>query len=199
MLAWINFAALIIGGVLSSIMYVVSVSPAHMARRIGETKAYRRAGIVRGVSSIFMITMTLNYILYRTYPLPIDPFPPRFAWPYGVSIVIAVLIAIPSLYLMFRGMRDAGRETMLPAPDHTLYGGIYQHIRHPQAVGEVMLWFVMALLLNSPFLTAFSVVWLPVWYGWCLAEERDLLLRYGDAYRDYMDRTGRIFPRRKPA
>jgi protein-S-isoprenylcysteine O-methyltransferase Ste14 len=196
MIPWLNFAALLMGGILMTIFYLLSARPAAMAQRIGE-KAYFRAGIYRQISGIFMFTVTANYILYHWYPLPIDPFPPTFPWPYWVSALIAVAIAIPSLWLMIRGSLDAGKETLMPDPEHTLYGGIYQVIRHPQAVGEVPLWFVIAFLVHSPFLALFSVVWIPVWYGWCVAEERDLVLRYGQPYEEYRQRTGMFIPKRR--
>ncbi|MBA7645814.1 hypothetical protein ES703_53573 [subsurface metagenome] len=33
--------------------------------------------------------------------------------------------------------------------------------RHPQAVGELPFWWVLAFLLHSPFLVLFSLVWIP--------------------------------------
>jgi protein-S-isoprenylcysteine O-methyltransferase Ste14 len=69
------------------------------------------------------------------FPLPL-PLPRTFPWSWRVSALIAVLIAIPALYLMLRGVKDAGEETMRPKREHVMYGGIYTRIRHPQAVGE---------------------------------------------------------------
>ena len=76
-----------------------------------------------------------------------------------------------------------------------MYGGIYEKIRHPQALGELPFWWVIAFLLHSPFLVLYSLVWIPIFVLMCLAEEQDLLLRYGEAYEEYMQRTGRFFPR----
>jgi protein-S-isoprenylcysteine O-methyltransferase Ste14 len=84
---------------------------------------------------------------------------------------------------------------MLPKKTHTLYGGIYKTIRHPQAAGELMTWWVIAFLLHSPFLTIVSFVWVPLFVAACLAEERDLVLRYGEAYRAYRQRTGFVLPK----
>ncbi len=95
-----------------------------------------------------------------------------------------------------RAMQAAGRETNLVKKDHTLFGGIYKKIRHPQAAGEVTFWWVIAFLLNSPFLAIFSFILLPIFYVMCLAEEKDLIKRYGDAYLAYMKNTGFIIPRR---
>jgi len=78
-----------------------------------------------------------------------------------------------------------------------MYGGIYEKIRHPQAMGEAPIWIVMALLINSPFLAVFSLFYLGVWYWWCVEEEKDLLLRYGQSYADYCVRTGMLWPKRQ--
>lgn len=195
MIAWINFATMVVGGILMTLFYLLSVRPAALSQKIGE-RAYRLVGRYRMLTTIFMFTLTANYILYHWYPLPFDPFPPTFPWSYGISVLIGVLIAIPSLYLMIRGVLDAGEETMRPRKEHSLYGGIYKKIRHPQALGEMPLWWAMAFLIHSPFLVVFSFIWVPVWYWWCIAEEKDLLLRYGDAYAEYRQQTGMFIPRR---
>lgn len=77
-----------------------------------------------------------------------------------------------------------------------MYSGIYTKIRHPQAVGEVFLFLVIAFLLHSPFLTLFSLIFFPVFVILCYAEEQDLLLRYGDAYADYCKSSGAFWPKR---
>lgn len=196
MIAWINFIVLIISGLVMHIFYLMSVRPAALERRIGP-KAYKRCAFYRKIISVFMAFIPINYIVYHWYPLPIDPFPITFSWPYWVSVVIALLIGIPSGYLMWRSMKDAGDEALTPDKSHTMYGGIYQKIRHPMALGEMPLWWVFAFLVHSPFLVLFSFVWVPVWYWWCVAEEKDLLLRYGDDYAKYQQETGMFIPKRR--
>lgn len=78
-----------------------------------------------------------------------------------------------------------------------MYGGIYAKIRHPQAVGEYFLFPAIGILLHSPFLTLFSLIYLPVFLILCYAEEADLLLRYGAAYAEYCKRTGAFWPKRR--
>jgi protein-S-isoprenylcysteine O-methyltransferase Ste14 len=195
-LGWLNFAVLVISSAAFSVLYVLSVRPAQLERRIGE-RAYRRCARYRRISSLPMGIASVNYVLYHWYPLPIDPLPARFPWPYWVSVGVAAVIGIPAMILFAQGMRDAGEETLTPDKSHKLYGGIYQKIRHPQALGEAPIWIVMALLINSPFLIAFSLLYLGVWYWWCIEEERDLLLRYGQSYADYRESTGMFLPRRQ--
>jgi protein-S-isoprenylcysteine O-methyltransferase Ste14 len=77
-----------------------------------------------------------------------------------------------------------------------MYHGIYEKIRHPQAAGELPLWFSIAFILHSPFLLLFSLVFIPAWIYMCVAEERDLVIRYGQSYEEYKKRTGFWFPKR---
>ncbi len=193
MIALLNFGVMIVASVMFSLFYVRSVSPAAREKKLGEA-AYKTCARDRKISSFFMLIVAANYVLYYWLPLPL-PIPRTFPWDWNVSAGIAILIAVPSGYLMYRGIKDAGEETMRPRKEHRMYGGIYEKIRHPQAVGEFPLWWAIAFLVHSPFLVLFSFVYIPVWYVWCRAEEQDLLLRYGAAYREYMDRVGFWFPK----
>jgi protein-S-isoprenylcysteine O-methyltransferase Ste14 len=44
-------------------------------------------------------------------------------------------------------------------------------------------------------LALFSFVYFPIFLIMCWAEERDLILRYGDAYIAYYRKTGAFFPK----
>ena len=193
MVAGFNFGILVISSLLFLSFYVKSVSPASLEKRIGPS-AYQRCANYRVISSFFMMIVAVNYMLYYWFPLQL-PLPRTFSWSWRVSVIIALFIAIPSLYLMIRGAKDAGEETMTPKREPTMYGGIYTRIRHPQAVGEFPLWWVLAFLAHSPFLVLFSFVYVPVWYYMCVAEEQDLLIRYGEAYEEYRQKTGFWFPK----
>ena len=193
MAAWINSAVLVVSALLFLIFYVRSVRPAALEQEIGEA-AYRRCARDRLVAGVLMFIASANYVIAYFYPPPVG-LPRTFPWSWWVSAGIAVLIAIPGGYLWYRGVKDAGEETMVPKKEHALYGGIYEKIRHPQAAGELTIWWVIAFSLHSPFLALFSFVWVPIFYAACLAEERDLVLRYGEAYEAYRQSTGFILPR----
>jgi protein-S-isoprenylcysteine O-methyltransferase Ste14 len=195
MIAWINLAVLVLSTLLTLVFYVKSVGPAALERKIGPD-AYRKCARYRLTASAFMTLASINYVVYFFFPLPL-PLPASFPWPWWVSALIAVAVAIPSGYLWYRGLRDAGLETMFPREEHTLYGGIYENIRHPQALGELPFWWVLAFALHSPFLVLYSVIWIPIFLLMVLAEEQDLHIRYGQAYEEYRQRTGFLIPRRK--
>jgi len=193
MLPWTNFGVLIASSFLFTLFYVKSVSPAALEERIGAS-AYEKCSTYRMIASVFMMVVAGNYVLYYWFPLPLS-LPNTFPWPWRVSAAIAASIAFPSLYLMVRGVKDAGEETMRPKREHEMYGGIYERIRHPQALGEFPLWWVIAFLVHSPFLVMFSFLYVPVWYYLCVAEERDLLIRYGNDYEEYCRRVGFWIPK----
>jgi protein-S-isoprenylcysteine O-methyltransferase Ste14 len=175
--------------------YIKSVGPAALEQKIG-LSAYIRSAYYRIIASVFEVIVIFNYIIY--FLLPIPTLTPRFfIWDYWISVIISIFIFIPSVYIMLIGLKDAGREALIPDKEHTLYNGIYLKIRHPQAFGEAFLWWSVALILNSPFLFLYSIVWFPLFYWFCKAEEKDLLIRYGEPYNEYKQRTGMFIPKRK--
>ena len=195
MFSWINFIVLILSTALMVFFYIKSVYPATLSQKIG-LRAYARCAYYRITASIFELITILNYLFYFFLPLPIS-LPQFFIWDYWISILIAFVILLPFLYIMLKGVKDAGREALFPDKEHTLYSGIYEKIRHPQALGEAFIWCTLALILNSPFLFLYSIVWFPLFYWFCKEEEKDLLIRYGEQYFDYKERTGMFFPRYK--
>jgi protein-S-isoprenylcysteine O-methyltransferase Ste14 len=194
-MAWINVAVLVAASLGFLYCYVRSVSPAGQAMVSGPG-AFERCFRYRLASGVFEFIIMADYVLYLFFPITCLPLPAHFPWPWWLSIAIGLAIGVPATVLMMRGARDAGEETLRPKQEHTMYGGIYTRLRHPQAVGEVFLFAVTGLLLHSPFLTLWSLVYFPIFVLLCYAEEQDLLLRYGEAYADYCRRTGAFWPRR---
>ena len=104
-----------------------------------------------------------------------------------------------SLCLLFWTLKSLGRnltDTVVTRKEHTLVTtGPYHWVRHP-FYGCVGLVTVTATLISANALFL-------VFGGFVLAlqmlrtriEERNLLNRFGDEYRKYMERTGRFFPR----
>ncbi|MHA1137794.1 MAG: methyltransferase family protein [Candidatus Thorarchaeota archaeon] len=195
MLEWLNFIILVISTILFLYFYVKSVSPAQLEKTMGEI-AYPKCKTYRLIAGIFEGITIINYIVYVFYPLPLD-LPLTLPWDYLLSFIFSFVILIPSAYLMIKGMRDAGEETLEPKKEHILYTGIYDTVRHPQAIGEAVLWFPFALWFNSLFLVLYSFIWIPIFYIMCWAEERDLIIRYGQPYLDYRNRVGFLIPKRK--
>jgi protein-S-isoprenylcysteine O-methyltransferase Ste14 len=181
--AWVNMAVMVAAGTACWGLYLTSVSPVCLSRRMG-AGAYRFCKVCRYASVAMMAMPVVNYMLYLRYPLAMG-IPEKMPWPWWVSLLAAAAMAAPATWLILRGISDAGAETMSPGRAKDLYGGIYQHMRHPQVTGAILLWVAMAVGLHSPLLVIISALTVPAWLIICLLEERDLLLRFGDKYRGY--------------
>lgn len=194
MIEWLNLVLLILSTFTSLFFYIKSVQPAKLEQEIGEI-AYEKCERYRVYASIPFGIFFISYILYVFYPLPL-PIPNELPWDYTISVIAAIIWAIPAFALMGIGVRHAGEETLTPRKEHTMYGGIYNKIRHPQSLGEVWTGFILALVLHRTFLFLFSFLWIPIFYYMSVVEERDLILRYGKPYEEYRERVGMYFPKK---
>jgi protein-S-isoprenylcysteine O-methyltransferase Ste14 len=74
-------------------------------------------------------------------------------------------------------------------------GGLYRFVRHPQYTGFFL--FLLGSIVNWPTLP--TLLMLPVlgWVYYQLArrEEAEAESAFGEAYRDYLQRSGMFFPR----
>ena len=80
-------------------------------------------------------------------------------------------------------------------PTDLLDQGIYARIRHPRYVGITLGYLSSACLANYLFLWAAVPVLLLAIHTIVLMEERELVLRFGDAYVEYMRAVPRYLPR----
>ena len=80
MTPWLNFSVLIASSFLFTLFYVKSVSPAALEKRIGPS-AYQKCATYRVISSVLMVVVAVNYVLYYWFPLPV-PLPRTFPWPW---------------------------------------------------------------------------------------------------------------------
>jgi protein-S-isoprenylcysteine O-methyltransferase Ste14 len=191
---WLNLLLMSASTILVLYYYLKSVQPAKLEREIGEI-AYEKCDRYRMYGSIPFLLYILSYVIYLFYPLPL-PIPNELPWDYSISIVLSIVIAIPSFALMGLGVKAAGEETIHPKKEHQMYGGIYNKIRHPQVLGEVWVGHILGLILNRTFLFLVAFIWFPIFYFMAVVEERDLILRYGEPYNEYRERVGMFFPKR---
>jgi protein-S-isoprenylcysteine O-methyltransferase Ste14 len=196
-IAWCNFIILNIINVLTWWIYIRSVQPYSRAKKCGET-AWKIAKRDRLISGILLGITVIQLILWYWFPIPSLAWPVSFNWLH--SILIGVILACIFTPIMIKGVMDAGRETMEPLESTKMYTGIYNHIRHPQMVGELPWYIIIAFFLNSLFLVIYSTIVIVILTPIVIYyEEKDLVKRFGEKYREYQRRTGAVFPKlRKP-
>ena len=111
----------------------------------------------------------------------------------GIFLVIAGLLGTRQCYLVM------GRHwNMWIDPSHQsplIDRGPFRWVRHPIYAFQMLVSVGIWCLLPTPFLL--GIVLLNAVCIWIKSsgEERYLLTSHGDAYRDYLSRTGRFFPR----
>ena len=193
MFEWLNIFLLFISTLLFSYFYTISIQPIKRVEKKGE-RGWKQCMKLRSLSIGFEVIKTFNIILWTWFPIPILNW--KIHMNELIGVFIGMIISLPSSIILLKGVKDAGSETIQPSKETLMYSGIYKYIRHPQSGGEFPLFVALAFAINSWFLVivmaAHMIIYMPIMIYF---EEKDLIRRFGDSYRDYQKRTGAIFPK----
>jgi protein-S-isoprenylcysteine O-methyltransferase Ste14 len=120
------------------------------------------------------------------------PFPLWVRWTGIAAGAVGAVLILWTMSTLGSNLTD----TVVTRRNHTLVtNGPYRWVRHP-FYDSVALWFAsMSLAASNWFLLAGGVVTLVLLVIRTAAEEERLVLRFGESYRSYMNRTGRFVPR----
>lgn len=187
----INILILAFSTFLFTILYVQSLQPAKLEEIIGKV-SYKRCTTYRSIASVLEVVIFFSYIIFYFFPSPILN---ELPWNRWISVLFAFLVGSPAALIMFKGIKDSGKEGLSPHKEHQMFGGIYNKVRHPQTSGGVLLWFAIAIGAHSLFLVLYSFVWIPIYWVACHVEEADLVRRYGQDYEEYQKRVGMFIPK----
>ncbi len=122
-----------------------------------------------------------------------------FKMPPAFGFVGTALFLI-AIWLLHRSHADLGKlwsPTVEPEAEQMLVtDGVYKRVRHPMYAAHVLWGIAQALLLPNLIAGPLALVLIFSVNGLRIPrEERALLEQFGDEYRRYMDRTGRILPK----
>lgn len=106
---------------------------------------------------------------------------------------------LAGLGLMIWTLRSLGRnltDTVVTRQEHTLVvSGPYRLVRHPYYVTTLLLVIAAFLLSANGLIGGLGLLVFVLLAIRTPIEERKLIERFGDDYRDYIKHTGRFFPR----
>lgn len=145
-----------------------------------------------GMQLIPIVYLLTGWLDFADYGLPA-------AASLALGVVGALFFAV-GIWLLWRSHADLGRNfapTLQIVEDHSLVtDGVFRRIRHPMYAAH-LLWAIGQMLLLQNWIAgpAFLVVQIPLYLRRIPAEERMMLEQFGDEYREYMKRTGRLIPR----
>ncbi len=178
------------------------IIPAGMYHRVksqasGESLDRRQEGLfVLATLRPLGIASMLALIAYVINPASMEwsamSLPAWLRW-LGVGVgAVAGSLLIWTMHTLGKNLTD----TVVTRKDHELVtGGPYRFVRHPFYCA-----FILAVLANSTVAANWFILltggsaWLVIVFR-TNKEEENLIARFGDDYRSYMERTSRFFPR----
>lgn len=151
-------------------------------------------GVIRLLLALPFFWAILTYIFYpqglswATFPVPVG-----LRW-FGTGLLV---LASGLLVWVHQALARNFSTTLRIRPDHTLVTtGPYRWVRHPMYTVFVLAFVGICLQTANWFLGGFGLLVLAqVMILRTPMEEAQLLARFGEEYRHYMERTGRFLPR----
>ena len=120
------------------------------------------------------------------------PLPAWVRW-MGVGVIAA---ACGLLVWTFRCLGKNLTDTVVTRQQHSLVNhGPYRWVRHPFYDSAALLMVAVSLIAANWFFFVTGVVMFVLLIVRTRTEEENLVARFGDNYRAYMERTGRFVPR----
>lgn len=118
---------------------------------------------------------------------------PEWARWFGVGIgSICVLL----IYWLFSSIQSGITSTSATRTNHTLVtSGPYRWVRHPLYTVGASLFIAFGMMADNWFIVALGILTFILMAIRTPKEEANLIEKFGDEYREYMQHTGRFFPK----
>jgi len=164
------------------------------------TRWWRKVGPVGTYLFLAAAWITLSTLLYQIRELLAD----RDFGTNWILIAISTVFFAGATALELRYWKYLSMPTLIGLPELSesaqrkgklLREGIYGVVRHPRYLGEGLFLIGIALVSNYAGLYVFVVLLIPAGYVTLALEERELIERFGDAYRQYQREVPQIIPR----
>ena len=113
---------------------------------------------------------------------------------------IGVALFADAIFILYLSHADLGKNwspILGIQKEHTLVTtGIYKYIRHPMYAAHI-LWAIAQILILHNWIAGYSfiVVMIPHFVLRVKKEEAMMIEQFGAEYEEYMQKTGRIFPK----
>ncbi|MEY2551937.1 MAG: hypothetical protein QOG12_2081 [Verrucomicrobiota bacterium] len=161
-----------------------------VVRQTGGVEYALQAILLPGVLLLPVPYLFTPWLAFADYRLP------AFAPPCGLALMVA------ALWLFWRSHADLGpnwSQTLEVREGHQLITrGVYRSIRHPM-YASIWLWcLAQGLMLENWLAGWYALVGFAVMYFVRTPREEKMMREFfGQQYIDYMERTGRVLPRRR--
>ncbi|MEO0372539.1 MAG: protein-S-isoprenylcysteine O-methyltransferase [Pseudomonadota bacterium] len=175
--------------------------PYHEQSKSVDTAVDQREGQERVlIAGIFLTIwpLPLLYLVTKGGPFDVLSFA-NYTLLFDTS-VLGLILFVPFAYLFWRSHADLGRNwspSLEMREEHQLVAnGVYKRVRHPMYAALWIYAIAQPLLVQNLIAGGAVVVAFAALYVLRVPKEEEMMLReFGDEYRAYMERTGRIFPK----
>ena len=184
-------------GVVMFLTMAVTLYHRIRAASSGEKISHKEEGyLFASILRLAGLGLWLSTFAYLLFPSFVDwastPIPTEVRW---IAVGIGALCSL----LMYWTLSSLGKnltDTVVIRADATLVtNGPYRWVRHPFYVTAALLMASVTVLTANWLIGVFTVLVLFLLAVRTPQEEQMLIDRFGQQYRDYMERTGRFFPR----
>lgn len=110
-----------------------------------------------------------------------------------------LVVIVTGIAVRFTAIRKLGKyftvDVAIHDDQHLITGGIYKHLRHPSYTGSLLSFAGLGLSLNNWL--SLAVILIPVTAAFIYrirVEEKALMQRFGDSYREYCRTTYGLIP-----
>jgi protein-S-isoprenylcysteine O-methyltransferase Ste14 len=183
-------------------IFVISASISKYHRRkaklSGEAISRRdEGGVAMLLRAAVALPLMLSFLAYMINPSWMAwsklALPVWARW-VGVGLGIACL---PLLWTLFQSIGSNISETVLTKKNHSLImTGPFRWIRHPLYTVAMLLFFSYGLMASNWWMMMFTALGLGLIVVLVIPkEEAELIAKFGDEYRDYQERVGKLLPR----
>ena len=143
--------------------------------------------------SFGMIIFPLLNIFLSTF----DKF--KFYVPYYFKIFSGIILCLATIifYLSHKELADNWSPFVeVKERQKLIKTGIYRYIRHPMYLSMWLFAFFQGFLLSNIFIEIFGILaWSNLYFIRINNEEKIMIDIFGNEYKEYIENTGRIFPK----
>ncbi len=168
---------------------ITQLSSSYSIGRLGTPRAF--LGWFFYVSILllaFVYIFAPGWLAWAALPLPM-----ALRW-------FGVVVGVGSILLLFWVHRTLGKNFAAPgviqSQQTLIAAGPYQWVRHPMYTTFLIISVTFALITANGLIAILCLLFGVLLPSIIKPEEQTLLEKFGDEYRDYMQRTGRFLPRR---
>ena len=186
--------------VIALVIEIIIRLPYDRARRrtpVADDRVSRTEGVVLWLLLLGGFIFPMLYIFTPWLAFADYDLPDWAGW-------VGVALAVAALGVFWRAHVDLGRNwspSLQLMEQHTLVThGIYRFIRHPMYASQLILTVAQMLLLQNWIAGPGGLLlFLPLYFLRVPREEQMMLEKFGEQYRAYIRRTGRVLPSFTPS